>query len=629
MGHPIGVAYPGSFEQDAAVRMSAPQFQPGFRVGRYELLAPIASGGMASVWAARIQGTRGFEKLVAVKTILPHLADDPRFETMFLDEARIASEIVHPNIAQVFDLGEQDGVLYLVCEWVDGESLAMLRKRVVDQGHDMPVPIALRIMSDVCGGLHAAHELRDGTGKLLQVVHRDVSPQNIVISDAGAVKVIDFGVAKALNRTLGQTVAGKLKGKVQYMPPEQARGLQVDRRADLWSVGAVLYHLLAGRTPYEAESPLGVLNMLLSEEPPPPLPDHVPSSVADIVDRALRPDPVERYQTAAEMQVAIAMALRDVSMPVTDAAIGDYVRRYLGTQSEQRHKVVAEAIEEANHAPALPADLTLVEYVTAVEGFATQAEEPPPSPPPPPPPSPLPPLPPREAVGRAYVMAVPAVRSSPASREEPSDGDGDGEDLAPVLLVRRSRPDWSAVAQEGLKELQAIVVHTLPQDEEPASPPAEAPVEAPPEAPVRAPAPDPSTTAVTDPMITAPHRARSAGNASLVPKVLGIALLLLAATAVLALAWPMLRERDGAKDTPAEVVPTVASTTVAKPVETPDPGVLVPDDIPVVSDASLPVARPSSSDRARDKRPRPGSTVPPPPPGWESLPSLTLDPEAP
>jgi len=226
-------------------------------------------------------------------------------------------------------------------------------------------------------------------------------------------------------------------------------------------------------------------------------------------------------------------------------------------------------------------------------------------------------------------MTVPAVRSSPARREEPSDGDADGEEPAPVLLVRRSRPDWSAVAQEGLKELQAIVVHTLPQDEEPASPGAEASVEAPAEAPATAPAPDPSTTAVTDPMITAPHRARSAGNASLVPKVLGIALVLLAATAVIALTWPMLRERDGAKDTPAEV-PTVASTTLAKPVETPpDPGVLVPDDIPVVSDASLPVARPSGSDRARDRRPRPGSTVPPPPPGWESLPSLTLDPEAP
>jgi serine/threonine-protein kinase len=619
VGQPIGVAYPQGFEQDAAVRMSASQFQPGFRVGRYELLAPIASGGMASVWAARIQGTRGFEKLVAVKTILPHLADDPRFETMFLDEARIASEIVHPNIAQVFDLGEQDGVLYLVCEWVDGESLAMLRKRVVDQGHDMPVPIALRIMSDVCGGLHAAHELRDGTGKLLQVVHRDVSPQNVVISDAGAVKVIDFGVAKALNRTLGQTVAGKLKGKVQYMPPEQARGLQVDRRADLWSVGAVLYHLLAGRTPYEAESPLGVLNMLLSEEPPPPLPDHVPSSVAEIVDRALRPDPVERYQSAAEMQVAIAMALRDVSMPVTDAAIGDYVRRYLGTQSEQRHKVVSEAIEAANQGPALPADLTLVEYVTAVEGFATYAEEPPPSPPPPP--SPLPPPPPREAVGRAYALHdVPVVRPAP-KRQAPSDVDGDSDEVAPVLLVRRSRPDWSAVAQEGLKDLQAIVVHTLPHDEEPANPPVEVPVEA----PIEAPAPDPSTTAVTDPMITAPHRARSAGNASIVPKALGIALVVLAASALIALTL-----RDRAKETPVEVVPTVASATAAKPIETPsDPGVLVPDDIPVVSDASLPVAQPPSSDRGRDRRPRPGSTVPPPPPGWESLPSLTLDPEAP
>ncbi len=369
----IWVANDESFEQDAAGRMSASQFQPGFRVGRYELLAPIASGGMASVWAARIQGTRGFEKLVAIKTILPHLADDPQFETMFLDEARIASEIVHPNIAQVFDLGEQDGVLFLVCEWVDGESLATLRKRVVDQGQEIPIPIALRIMSDVCGGLHAAHELRDVTGKPLHVVHRDVSPQNIVISDAGAVKVIDFGVAKAQNRKLDQTVAGKLKGKVQYMPPEQARGLPVDRRTDLWSVGAVLYHLLAGRTPYEADSPLAVLNLLLSEEAPPPLPAHVPESVADIVFQALRPNPIERFQTAAEMQIAIAMALRNVSMPIPDAAIGEFVRRYVGAQAKQRHQLIAEAIEAANHAPPPPADLTLVEVVEAVEELAAAA----------------------------------------------------------------------------------------------------------------------------------------------------------------------------------------------------------------------------------------------------------------
>lgn len=564
--------------------MSLPQFEPGFHVGRYELLAPIASGGMASVWAARIRGTRGFEKLVAVKTILPHLANDPHFETMFLDEAWIASEIVHPNIAQVFDLGEQDGVLYLVCEWIDGESLAMLRRRVEQAADQIPVAIALRIMGDVCAGLHAAHELRDAAGQPLQVVHRDVSPQNIVVSDAGAVKVIDFGVAKALNRAMGETVSGKLKGKVQYMAPEQARSASVDRRADVWSVGAVLYHLLAGRVPYDADSPLAVLNMLLSGEPPPPLPAHVPVAVSEIVMRALAYDPTERYQTATEMQMAIALALRDVSIPVTDAALSSYVLEYLGAQATLRHQVVAEALEAAKSAAALPSDLTLVEYVTRVEGRVRA-----------------------ETAGDEATSGVDGMGSydMPTLRPPPPAG-GDAPE-EPVPLVRRSKADWERDVpdfSQGLEELRSLVQHTLPEEQAPASPP--------------------SATETTPVEVAPPPRKT--------PRVLAVLAVLGVLAAGAAFAWTNLRDEPVAPSAsgtlpavsevpgaPPEPALSAAAAASSSPSVDPEPSAAPPD--------AAPSAPPPRTPPRKWKRP--GSDVPPPPPGWESLPSITMDPETP
>src|SRR5271165_1080543 len=154
----------------------------GYRLDRYELLCPIASGGMATVWLAQLRGKRGFEKLFAIKTIKTDLTDDPRFQEMFLDEARIASGIQHPNVAQILDLGEQEQVLYIVMEWVDGESLAKIRKLTSKRKSVLPIGVALRVLADACSGLHAAHELRDDDGEHLGIVHRDVSPQNILIS---------------------------------------------------------------------------------------------------------------------------------------------------------------------------------------------------------------------------------------------------------------------------------------------------------------------------------------------------------------------------------------------------------------------------------------------------------------
>src|SRR5687768_14908981 len=219
----------------------------GSILGRYELLAPIAKGGMAMVWAARLQGSRGFQKIVGIKTMLPSLGEDPAFEQMFLDEASLASQVRHPNVVEILDLGEQEGVLYLAMEWVDGEPLSQLLKRTLPE--PVPFPVAVRMALQACQGLHAAHELRNDAGELVGLVHRDVSPQNVLVTYGGVVKVVDFGVAKATGRVTAETSAGQVKGKIPYMSPEQATGGTVDRRTDVFAMGILLYMMTTGRHP--------------------------------------------------------------------------------------------------------------------------------------------------------------------------------------------------------------------------------------------------------------------------------------------------------------------------------------------------------------------------------------------
>src|SRR5258708_2734644 len=208
---------------------------------------------MASVWVARHSGQHGFEKLVAIKTILPKFAMDVRFQEMFLDEARIASRIEHFNVAQIFDLGEEHDILYLAMEYVDGDSLSKLNRACQRKGIKIPTGVILRVLADACAGLHEAHELRDPQGHALEIVHRDVSPHNILVSSKGTAKIIDFGIAKARSRMGSDTNSGVLKGKIAYMAPEQALGRDIDRRADAWAIGPVLFHCLPGQPPSEAQ----------------------------------------------------------------------------------------------------------------------------------------------------------------------------------------------------------------------------------------------------------------------------------------------------------------------------------------------------------------------------------------
>jgi len=265
---------------------------------------------------------------------------------MFLDEARIASGIAHPNVAQIIDLGEKNGVLYLVMEWVDGESVAKVRKFAAKARVRLPLGLSLRIIADASAGLHAAHELKGSDGVPLGVVHRDVSPQNILVSVSGAVKVIDFGIAKAQNRLGTRTRTGVVKGKVQYMAPEQARGEPHDRRVDVWALGVCLYELVTDRLPFDGDNPLEVLSRITSSDPP-PIEEVVPSSVRDVIASALARHPEDRFATAAALRRALEGALGHLGVDSSSEDLAAFLEAYMPHRALERREVVSEALRVA------------------------------------------------------------------------------------------------------------------------------------------------------------------------------------------------------------------------------------------------------------------------------------------
>jgi serine/threonine protein kinase len=348
------------------------ELEPGRWLGRYELVYPIARGGMAQVWLANLCGPYGFEKLVALKTILPSFADEPRFRSMFVNEAKIAAGIEHVNVAHIWDMGEQAGLLYLAMEWVDGASLQELERSAQRAAEALPISVLLRIMADVCAGLHAAHELGDVHGKSLNVVHRDVSPQNILISTAGVAKLIDFGVAKARRRRSEDTATGIIKGKLQYMAPEQALGRPLDRRADIWAVGATLYRLLARRPLFRSVGgPRSTIERLKSPAPPEPLPSSVPSALSSIVLKALAFEPARRYATAAELGAALAELLCGPNH-ATSQDVATCLARYRGSALSARREAIGQALaaraaSEKTEPQAIPERAAVTSFPTLEE----------------------------------------------------------------------------------------------------------------------------------------------------------------------------------------------------------------------------------------------------------------------
>lgn len=310
-------------------RMEIPA--PPTALGRYELLHRIAAGGMAEVYAARSIGAGGFQKLVAIKRMLPTLVDDERFVQMFMDEAKLASAIISPYAVQTLDLGTAvDGSLFIVMDLVRGASLGTLLKAAAKRREPLSVKVAGEILRQAALGLHDAHEARSSDGEPLELIHRDISPQNILVGIDGRVRITDFGVAKALHRAT-KTATGEIKGKMSYCSPEQVRGEELDRRSDIFSLGVVAWEALTHRRLFRRDNPAAILQAVLSDEIKSPqlVRSGVPAHVGGLVMTALKRNPDERYSTALEFADAIGAALggsssAQVASVVTELA-GDQI----------------------------------------------------------------------------------------------------------------------------------------------------------------------------------------------------------------------------------------------------------------------------------------------------------------
>ncbi len=296
--------------------MQANMLPRGDRIGGYQVERRLRAGGMATLFLARRTGAAGFTRHAAIKVIHPHLSEDPQFVAMFIDEARISSVIDHPNVVHVEEFGEEDGLFFLVMEYVDGCSAGQLVRALAKHGNQMPVELAVHIAIKVAEGLHAAHETCDIDGKPLGIVHRDVSPSNVLLSAAGHVKIIDFGIAKARGRLANTQTRGSLKGKLHYMAPEQAQGQIIDRRADIYSLGIVLWELLAGEHAFVAENEVALLAMISAPtlRPLEEIRDDVPPEVVRAIRMAAAPRPDDRpadaYEFARLLDRACPQAMR-------------------------------------------------------------------------------------------------------------------------------------------------------------------------------------------------------------------------------------------------------------------------------------------------------------------------------
>ena len=299
----------------------APVREPSWRddhFGPYELVDRVAIGGMAEVFKAKRAGVQGFEKIVALKRILPHLSDNKEFLDMFVDEAKMVAGLNHPNIVQIFDLGEIDESYYIAMEYVHGRDLRTIMKRAREKGLRLPLDLGLRVVSQVCAALEYAHRKKDERGRPMEIVHRDVSPQNILISFEGDVKLVDFGIAKAATKA-SNTDRGALRGKLLYMSPEQAWGRPIDRRSDVFSLGIVLYEMVTETKPFlGAGSEISILELVRQcvITPAREVNPRVPEALDRVIMKALARDPDERYQDAAQMQRSLERFLRE-RPPVT------------------------------------------------------------------------------------------------------------------------------------------------------------------------------------------------------------------------------------------------------------------------------------------------------------------------
>src|SRR3954470_21898118 len=315
----------------------------GTKLGRYELLARIATGGMGEIFLARMEGAARFEKLCVIKRILPHLADDSRFRALLIAEARIASSMSHANICHVYALEETDRQLYMVMEYLEGATLLQLLRVASRRRQQLAYGFIAGVVQQACEGLHYAHELRDRSGGSLGVVHRDVSPSNLFLTDSGVVKLVDFGIAKVKNAA--DTESREVKGKYAYMAPEQLRSQTIDRRADVFSLAVVVFEMLTCRRLFQRKTDYLTLRALTDQpitEVQQYRPD-APDEVAGVLRRALAGDPDERQATVRQFGAELIDALR-VPRPWSQADISELVRTEFARELSVHNAEVASVI---------------------------------------------------------------------------------------------------------------------------------------------------------------------------------------------------------------------------------------------------------------------------------------------
>lgn len=348
-----------------------------WRLGRYEVLCELAHGGMAILYLARAVGPGGFERLFAIKMIHEHLGREPRFVQMFLDEARLVAKIRHPNVVPVYEIGLHEGRHFICMEYLSGETLGAALTSSWPLGHPFPLTLVPYVISGAAEGLHAAHELHGANGESLGVIHRDVSPQNIMLSYDGSIRVMDFGVAKARDQ-LAHSLPGTFKGTPAYMAPEQVRGLEMDRRSDVFALGVVLWEMTVGKRLFKGKNDLATTMNVLKKDIPPPtrMLDGYPALLEQIVMKALSRAPGERYGTARELSEALHQFELSLGVRTTAGDLEKWMRATFDDRLKERRAFERRAMDTLDLAPlVLPPELSVVVDVLPVSDLELGDEE--------------------------------------------------------------------------------------------------------------------------------------------------------------------------------------------------------------------------------------------------------------
>jgi eukaryotic-like serine/threonine-protein kinase len=406
------------------------------RIDRYELVGEIASGGMATVYLARRAGVGGFQRFVAVKRLHPHLAHESEFVQMFLDEARLVALIHHPNVVSITEVGASDRGYYLVMDYIEGDTLARLMTDCAEAGRVVPLGVGLRIIVDMLTGLHAAHELHDEQGNPTGLVHRDVSPQNVLVGLDGISRISDFGVARAASRLAGTRV-GQLKGKIAYMAPEQAAGDEMlDRRADVFAAGILLWELLTGRRLFKASNDAATLSRVVTEKIDPPMRyvEGLDGRISDVCMRALERPLSRRIATAAQFAEMLEAAAVRAATLGSGRDVAAYMHTVMGAEVARQREAVRRWVNDSE---------TLSENTDVDAGWSKTGSQPR-----------------HERLSGGFDRGLDFERSPSSSRDRPvplrSVHDSDPYDL--TLVAQRPRIWPFALALTGLLLLGAVLL---------------------------------------------------------------------------------------------------------------------------------------------------------------------------